>query len=368
MAVSHEANPSGIRRYHSTTAPVGGSLFGVSESSDHAGFVYIGCYTQGCGGDGLGITRARREPSGALTDATVVAPTASPSFLVRHPSLPVLYAVNELDEGRLSAFAMTPDGGLSEVGTWSTGGALPCHLAIGDDNVYVANYGGGSIAVFPLDASGVPTGRSDLVGHSGRGPHEQRQEGPHAHQVVAVDGGVLAVDLGVDAVYHYPLAAERGQLGPAALVAAPTPGTGPRHLVKRGPVHIVGELDPAVLSYEVTADGWREVSRVPTSTGAGPIQPSEIDVAPDGRFLYVANRGVDTIAVFDLASGLPQLTGEVPAGGAWPRHFVQVGDLLYVANERSGSVVAFRCDPQTGLPSPTGEVLATPSPTCVLPV
>src|SRR5690606_32065794 len=80
MAVSHEPNPSAIRRYRSTTDLAAGTLIGVSESSGRAepgasGFVYIGCYTKGSGGDGAGITRARREPSGALTDATVVAST-----------------------------------------------------------------------------------------------------------------------------------------------------------------------------------------------------------------------------------------------------------------------------------------------------
>ena len=105
--------------------------------------------------------------------------------------------------------------------------------------------------------------------------------------------------------------------------------------------HVVGELDPVVVSYEVSADDWREVSRVP-STAVGPAYPSEIDTSPDGRFLYVGNRGADTVAVFGLNDGLPQPVAEVSAGGAWPRHFVAFSDLLYVANERSQSVVVDR--------------------------
>ena len=96
--------------------------------------------------------------------------------------------------------------------------------------------------------------------------------------------------------------------------------------------------------------------------------PSEIAVSPDGRWLYVANRGPATIAVFSLADEVPSLVGEVPTGGSWPRQFVQVGPFLYVANQLSHTVAVFHVDPTTGMPSPTGDVLATPSPTCLLPV
>ena len=93
--------------------------------------------------------------------------------------------------------------------------------------------------------------------------------------------------------------------------------------------------------------------------------PSE--VAFVGHRLYVANRGPDTIAVFDTASGRPVRVGEVSTGGSWPRHFAVVDGFLYVANERSHTVVTFALDPATGLPVPTGDMLATPSPTCILP-
>ena len=58
--------------------------------------------------------------------------------------------------------------------------------------------------------------------------------------------------------------------------------------------------------------------------------------------------------------------GEVSTGGSWPRDLALDGEWLYVANERSHLVVTYRIDPATGLPSPTGDVVSTPSPTCVL--
>lgn len=101
-----------------------------------------------------------------------------------------------------------------------TGGAEPCHLAVtpAGGHLVVANYGGGSVAVLPLDPQGVPGERSDLVVHSGHGPDPQRQERAHCHMVSpAPDAGpLLAVDLGTDSVYRYDLDAASGRLVPRA--------------------------------------------------------------------------------------------------------------------------------------------------------
>jgi 6-phosphogluconolactonase (cycloisomerase 2 family) len=238
----------------------------------------------------------------------------------------------------------------------------------------VANYASGSVASFVLDPDGVPSHRVDLVAHSGSGPHPQRQGSPHAHQLVAAGDRVLAVDLGADTVFGYPLDPRTGVLGEPEVVATVPPGTGPRHLALRdGVAYLVGELAGTVTAFSVGPDGWLELGTVPASVVEGGFggaeqrnYPSEIAASADGRFLYVANRGPDTIATFALTDKLPVFVGEVPTGGAWPRHFVLIEQFLYIANERSHTVVVFRLDPATGLPIPTGDVLPTPSPTCLL--
>jgi 6-phosphogluconolactonase (cycloisomerase 2 family) len=230
----------------------------------------------------------------------------------------------------------------------------------------VANYASGSVATFALDDDGIPTHRAALVAHSGAGPHPERQRGPHAHTVSAAADGVLAVDLGVDTVFWYPLDGATGALGPGEVLAALPPGTGPRHLAtSTRDAYLVGELAANLTTFRTGPDGWEEAGSAPTSTQPDAL-PSEIAISADGRFLYVGNRGPATIAVFSLANGLPAFVGEVPAGGAWPRHFALAGDHLYVANQLSHTVVVFRIDPATGIPVPTGDVLATPSPTCLL--
>jgi 6-phosphogluconolactonase (cycloisomerase 2 family) len=97
------------------------------------------------------------------------------------------------------------------------------------------------------------------------------------------------------------------------------------------------------------------------------VQPSEVAVGPDGRFLYVANRGVGTVAVFALAGVAPELVAEVDTGGEWPRHFALAGRHLYVADERADMIRILRVDPVTGVPEPVGEPVPVASPTCVRP-
>jgi 6-phosphogluconolactonase len=329
---------------------------------------FIGCYTVGAGGEGEGVVRAQWDRgTGALRDATVVGITPAPSFLVRHPEHPVLYAANELTQGKVSAFSVVAGGALALLGTWPSGGADPCHLSLDPSgrNLLIANYGTGTVTAHALDGSGRPTGHFTTAAHSGHSKHPERQAGPHAHAVAATPDGLLAVDLGVDTVFFYRLDRETGSLGPGEVAFRTRPGTGPRHLARddAGRLLLVGELDASLSTYEQDADGWHEISRVATSEDAAAI-PSEI--GRWGDYLYVANRGPDTIATFSLASGRPEYVGEVPTGGVWPRHFAIDGDILVVANERSHTVVSFRLDPQTGHPAPTGEVLSTPSPACVL--
>ena len=338
-------------------------------------FVHIGCYTGESGGRGEGVIAARRDrATGALAVLGTAARSPSPSFLTWHPSRPVLYAVNEIADGAISAWSVDDAARLTPLGSRPTGGGSPCHLAVTPDGGHLvsANYEGGSIAVHSLDVAGVPGERSDLLAHVGRGVDPRRQEASHVH-LVSPDprgGPLLAVDLGTDSVYRYDLHPDTGRLVPAGPRLQTRPGTGPRHLARHPDgrhCYLVGELDATLTTYERDAGGTlRERGHQRTSAREGPVQPSEVAVGPDGRFLYVANRGVDTLAVFALDDGTPRCVTEVEAEGHWPRHFTLIGSHLYVANERSHSIGVFLVDPATGVPAPIGLPVEVPSPTCVL--
>jgi 6-phosphogluconolactonase len=344
---------------------------GMSSSVE---YVFVGCYTGDKGGEGDGVTLIRRDPAtGDLTRLGLAARTPSPSFLAQHPTLPVLYAVNELDEGTVTAFSVAPDCSLSPLAVRPTGGSDPCHLAVTGDgrHLVVANYGGGSVAVFPLDGDGVPAERSDLLQLTGSGPNTERQGAAHAHQVVPDPNGpgVLISDLGSDRVWRSRLDPISGRLGHVEAAVAAEPGTGPRHLARAagGTLFLAGELSGDVSWYRPA--GGPTLARAGTvaaSLTADSVYPSEVAIGRDGRFVYVANRGPDTVSAFSWDGESASLIAEVPTGGVWPRHMILLGDHLYVANQRSHNVTVFRIDPDTGIPCSQGDPTGEPSPTCLL--
>nr|WP_207229891.1 lactonase family protein [Krasilnikovia cinnamomea] len=343
--------------------------------SSQGEFVFVGCYTGETGGEGEGIALLRRDPAtGDLTRLGVAARTPSPSFLARHPTRPVLYAVNELHTGAVSAFAVAVDGELAPLGVQPTGGQHPCHLAVAADgrHLLVAHYGSGSVAVLALDADGVPGPRRDLLDFEGSGPVADRQAAAHAHMVSPDPHGpdVLVTDLGSDRVWRCRLDPASGRLtlvAPAVVAAA---GTGPRHLLRSadGALLLVGELRGDLAWYRPGGPdgGLRLIGDVPASTTLGANHPSELAAGRDGRFVYVANRGPDTISAFAWDGATAVLVAEVPTGGTWPRHLALMADHLYVANERSHNVTVFRLDADTGVPRMQGEPVGESSPTCLL--
>jgi 6-phosphogluconolactonase (cycloisomerase 2 family) len=336
----------------------------------------LGTYTsvEG-GGKGIGLATYDTE-TGRITGDGTITGVGDPSYLAIHPDRGTLYAVDERDDGAVTAVRLSDR---KVLGSRSTGGAAPCHLSVhpGGRWLLSANYGSGSVAVHPIDASGALGERTDLVRHTSP-PPGPGQEGPHAHQfVTSPDGGhVLAVDLGTDTVYTYRLDEKAGTLTEVAQ-AHTRPGAGPRHLTFHPGgryAYLANEVDNtvAVCSYDKASGRVTVGEAQSTGTGPGTSYPAQILVTADGRHAYLANRGHNSLTRYAVeADGARlRLLDTVPVGGDFPRQiaFSPEGSLLFAANQKSSTVTVFHVDEASGALRRAGESFPSPVAVCALPL
>lgn len=331
--------------------------------------VFVGGYTAESDGHAVGVTSLLNEKSAKRVQLDVASTMelVSPTWLTRHPTLPVLLVAGEADPGTVSSLRWDEDGALTLLSTVETAGDGACHVAVSPDGAYaiVASYASGLLSVVGVNANGTLSPVLDATQLAGTGPVTDRQAGPHAHQVVFVGDEVLVCDLGGDQVHRLRLD-DRGALIPAGNPITLPAGSGPRHLVVVEEHLVVAcELSGELQLVARDGDDWRLVAGIGCSTREGHVQPSGITA--EGTRIYVANRGVDTIGVFDLAPAVSELTpiAEFGCGGAWPRDITLDGGLLWVSNQNSDTITLFEVSPmppagpvaELSLPSPTGVVL-----------
>ncbi|MFI6085199.1 lactonase family protein [Streptomyces sp. NPDC051217] len=342
------------------------------------GPLFIGTYTSS-GGPGIGLA-SYDTGTGQISATGTLRGVGDPSYLAVHPDGTTLYAVNERQDGGVTAIALGEDGGHTVLGTRGTGGSSPCHLSVhpGGRWLLSANYGSGNVAVHPVEASGALGERTDLVTHSEPAPGPG-QNGPHAHQIVTTpDGGhVLAVDLGTDSVYTYRLDETAGTLTQVSYATLPA-GAGPRHLVFHPSgqyAYLANELNNtiAVCGYDTETGTLTPGEPLPTGAGgAGSSFPSQPVITANGAFVFLANRGHNSLsrfAVEENGAGL-RLLDTVPVGGDYPRQLALSpdGTLLFAANQRSNAVSVFHVDQESGQLGSAGDPFASPVAVCVLPL
>jgi 6-phosphogluconolactonase len=356
------------------------------QSLANSTLVYIGTYT---GPRSAGIYLFRLQaPTSEIDQNITLAPlglaaeTPNPSFLEIDPQRRVLFAVNELADGKVSAFSMDASTGkLTLLNQQSALGGGPCHIVLDRQRrrALVANYGGGSVTVLPVAPDGRLGEASNFVQHGGRSVHPQRQRGPHAHCVTLDPAQRFAFvcDLGLDKVMAYRYDPGRGKLTPNdPPFTALKPGSGPRHMVFRPDgrfAYVINEMTSTVSAFAYDAQNGilREMQSVSTLPAhyEGPNSGAEIDVHPAGKFLYVSNRGHNSVVLFAIAQEQGTLTyiEDQGTGGQTPRHFgiSPSGGYMVIANQGSDTLLACRIDPGTGRLKPSGTFAAAPSPVCV---
>lgn len=356
--------------------------------------VYIGVDT--LKGSGKGIYLATFDTlTGNLTAPVLAAETVQPSFFAISPagsSRRLLYAGNETSDASSSVTSFLVDppasstpNALHPVGKVSSGFPGPCFVSMDSSGhaVFVADYAGGGIASFRILPDGTlsePVERIDFKGGSAfghPGPNHDRQDAPHPHcATISPDNRFLVVcDLGNDHISTFSIDPATARLSTSEphLFSNNRPGSGPRHVAFHRNarwVYAVNELDCSVDHFLWTTTHTAQSPQALLVLAGPPVKTiadnfpianntaAEIAISPNGFFLYVSNRGEDSLVVFaiDQNSGSLKLTQRMSCGGKTPRHFTldPTGNWLLCGNQGSGSITVFHRDAATGqLSGPT---------------
>lgn len=315
-------------------------------------FLFVGSYAAA---DEPGIHLFQWHESGALVARGGYAGVWNPSFVLRHPHQPWLYAVAETSQGQervpggVWALRWQADAAaLEPINQRAAAGDAPCHLQMDRAGrwLLVSNYVGGSVAVFPIGGDGALGERAALVQHQGHSINPERQESAHLHSTCFSpdEQFVITADLGLDELGVYAFDGATGQLQPYRTVKT-KPGAGPRHMAfhPRGrSLYVTNELDNTVTVYGYEAGQLHERQTLDTLPPDAPASKvAHILVAPSGRHLYVSNRGHDSIATFAIGPDERlERVALTPCGGETPRHFnlSPDGRFLLAANQDSGHV------------------------------
>jgi 6-phosphogluconolactonase len=342
-------------------------------------YAYVGTYTPNGGGiylfrlDGL---------TGALTQLQVTDDIRNPSWLAINPAQTRLYAISEIDNyqgtrsGAVVSYTIDSETfQIRRLGAVSSAGSTPAHASVHPSGkfVFVANYGGGNVAVFPVGSDGALGEATDVRPSVGPRHHARAvddppgqfaisdHDSPHVHMVAADPSGqfVIANDAGLDLTLVWRFDAQAGRLLPAdrPVIAAP-PGSAPRHFVFHPNGRIFYNLyehdaKVAVYDYDAAKGALRPkqlVSALPPKFGGSNLS-SEILIAADGRFLYVSNRLHNTIAVFAVANdGQLRVISEVWVHADYPRGLTidPSGEFLYSCNQKGDSITSFRISAASG--------------------
>jgi 6-phosphogluconolactonase len=343
-------------------------------------FAFIGTYTR-LGSEGVYTLRLNGD-TGELTQVSVATGLENPSFVALDPSGDHLYAVSESSgfngSGGITAFNVNRSTGeLTQINQQSTGGPGPCHLMIDetDSVVIVTNYSGGSVSIHPLADDGSVGEHSDFVQHVGSSVNQQRQQEAHAHSVNIDNANKRAYvcDLGKDQVLTYDVDIANGKLSLAGTVDE-VAGEGPRHFTFHPSgkyVYVNNELGNTITVYDLGSDGSlspkQTESTIPDGWD-GVTHTADIHVSPDGDFVYVSNRGHDSIAIFsiDQSTGNVTAIGHESTQGETPRNFAITpdGKFLLAENQDSDSIVSFKRE-SDGTLTPTGSTIKVPAPVCM---
>jgi len=359
--------------------------------------IYVGTYSEpilfGTGqvlqGQGKGIYSFKFDKAGKkLTLNGITEGVRNSSYLAFDAKREFLYCVNEFKEyegkpsGAVSAFRIDQkSGALTYLNSKPSHGTDPCHLIVDRSGkfVLIANFASGSVCVLPIQSDGSLGDETDFRQHQGSSIDPKRQTSPHAHAVELDASGrfVYVPDLGMDQVVVYKFDTATGKLTPAGVPLVKTkPGAGPRQLVmhpKGKYAYLINELNSTMtaLAFDAATGALTEIQTLSTLPAGydGATSCAEVQITPNGKFLYGSNRGHNSIVGYavDETTGKLTLIGHESTQGRIPRNFEvdPAGKYLIAANQDTNNLVMFEIDQKTGKLTPNGLTAEAGTPICV---
>ncbi len=344
---------------------------------------YVGTFTDNPKSKGIYLGHLDTE-TGKLGPLTLASEAKNPNFLAISADHKFLYAAME-SQGKSAVGAFAVQSGtplLKALNQSPSGGDGACQVSIDQTGRYlfVANYNAGNIACFQIEPDGSLGERTAFIQFTGSGPNPNRQKESHAHSIYAdpENKHVYSCDLGSDSVWSFKFDAANGTLVPNEPPAAKVPaGSGPRHLAFHPNgrfVYVASEmgLNVTLFSRDAASGVLTSVETVPSLPKEVPPQGAsiaEIACHPSGKWLYVSNRGCDTLSVFAIApDGKLSLVQSVSSVAQIPRNFSldPTGHWLIAAGQKDHRIVVFKIDSATGQLTPTDQTAEVGSPVCIL--
>ncbi|WP_034041843.1 lactonase family protein [Wocania ichthyoenteri] len=343
------------------------TLFNCKSESNLLSTLYIGTYTDG---DSKGIYQFQfNSETGALTEKQLATTSVNPSFITYSADKNYMYAVNETENGTVSAFKVETDKTLTFINKASTHGEHPCHIAINEqgNKAVVSNYTGGNFSLHTIKDDGALNEAFQVL------EHKTDSIVSHAHSAQFFKTDLYATDLGLNAVFNYRLSNQTYKLISPSIVDLENE-SGPRHfsLTNDGKyIYIINELSSTITSAKKTENGFEFIETISTLDDDfnDASYCADIHLSKDEQFLYGSNRGENSIVVFkrDVTSGKLNKIQNISVHGDWPRNFTidPTGKFLLVANQKSNNISVFTIDETSGKLSFLNAV-EFPSPVCLL--
>lgn len=346
-------------------------------------YVFVGSYNEDKNKDGI-LVYQLDSASGQLKVVSSVKNILNPSYITLSEDGRFVYACTEskrANTGSVSSFQFDPsERSLTLLSTQKGGGENPVYLSVHKSGKWIVNgnYAEGSVSVFPLGSDGMIGPAAQVIAFKDSSINSKRQQSSHIHAAEFSPDHrfVFLPDLGGDKIrcFQFEETKDRPLVEAQRPFTKTKPGSGPRHLTFSADgkyAYCVEELSGSVGVYHYSngkLDLQQTLLTHPANSKAT-FGSADIHISPDGKFLYISNRGTENnIAIFSIQKdGKLKAIGYQTTFGDHPRNFAidASGKFLIVANQISGNVVVFKRKMKTGLLKKVFEVKNLLNPSCV---